>query len=281
MPKSAFLILAATAAATSGMASPQTVIPLTQPMAGIDAMQVEVAGRSGLYMFDSGWGVSALTPGTAAAIGCEPWGKITGFRATGERVDLQRCNATELMFGTLKRRLKETSVVDLTKYMGAAGEQFAGGIGLDAFDGQVVTLSVSQRSLTIEDERSARRVETAATEVPIRLVRDSQGAALTADIGIPTRLGTVWLEIDTGNYGPSRIDRRAATLLGLDPETKGRQPLDVKVAGTLRLGGAGVVGDLIMDGNIGRDALKNWDVTLDLAHQRGWLRPTGPASQAS
>lgn len=257
----------------SGTAFAQTTIPLSHPMTGVDAIEVKVAGHAGLYLFDSGWGVSAVTLASAAAIGCAPWGKVTGFRATGERIDLQRCDQTELELAPTIRTKRELSVVDLAKHMGPQAERFAGGIGLDAFDGRVVTLSVARNTLTIENQKSLRRIVATGTEVPIRLVRDSQGAALTADVGIPTRLGTLWLEIDTGNYGPSRIDRHAAALLGLDADAKGRQRFDARLTDGIRLGGAATVGDLIMDGNIGRDSLKSWDVTLDLIHGRGWFLP--------
>lgn len=270
-PLHALMILAV--CLLSGPTFAQTTIPLSHPMTGVDAIEVKAAGHTGLYLFDSGWGVSAVTPASAAAIGCAPWGKITGFRATGERVDLQRCDQTELELAPTIRVKRELSVVDLAKYMGPQADRFAGGIGLDAFDGHVVTLSVARNTLTIENQKSLRRIAAAGTEVPIRLVRDSQGAALTVDVGILTRLGTLWLEIDTGNYGPSRIDRHAAALLGLDAAAKGRQRFDAKLTDRIRLGGAAAVGDLIMDGNIGRDSLKSWDVTLDLIHGRGWFLP--------
>lgn len=259
----------------------QTTIPMAQAAGGVDVIEATVDGHQGVYMFDSGWGVSSITPNVASVIGCDPWGRITGFRATGERVDLQRCSAAALRIGPLTRHVRELSVIDLSKLMGRAGDRFAGGIGLDAFDGEVVTLSVARRSMTVESAASARKIARRATEVPIRLVRDSQGAALTADLGIPTRLGTLWLEIDTGNYGPSRIDRRAAALMGIAPEGKGRQHLDVPVVGQVRFSGAAVVGDLIMDGNLGREALMGWDVTLDLAHGRGWMMPAKPSGTAS
>ena len=253
-------------------ASAQTVIPITQPIAGIDAVTVVSKAGSGEFIFDSGLGVSAVTPATAAKLGCTPWGKITGFRAIGERVDLQRCNAADVVIGGFRRRLSELSVIDLTKLMGAAGDRFAGGIGLDAFDGEIVTLSIARHQLTVEDSRRWKAPPSGAIAVPVRLVRAAEGAALTASIGIATASGTVWLEIDTGNYGPSRIDRHSAALLGLDPEAKGRQHLLLDAGHGAALSGDAVVGDLIMDGNVGRGMLRNWDVMLDLKNGRGWLK---------
>lgn len=253
------------------VASAQKVIHLTQPVAGIDAVTVQSKAGSGLYIFDSGLGVSAVTPATASSLGCTPWGKITGFRATGERVDLQRCNAVDLTIGDFRHRPSELSVIDLTKFMGAVGERFAGGIGLDAFDGEIVTLSVAAHSITVEDPHQWRAPAKDAIAVPLRLVRAAEGGALTASIGIDTPKGMIWLEVDTGNYGPSRIDRQSAGLLGLDPSSKERQRLTLNAGQGAALSGDVVVGDLIMDGNIGRGMLREWDVTFDLKNARGWL----------
>jgi hypothetical protein len=252
----------------------QQVIRLERPVQGIEALSARIDGHAGLYVVDSGLGTSAVTPATARVIGCTPWGKVTGFRATGERVDAERCNSATLDFGPLSRRMPQLSVFDLQKFMGPAGARFAGAIGLDALEGRVITLSVAGHTLTIENNASTQRIAAEGHEVPIRLVRSAEGAALTADLGVATRLGTLWMEIDTGNYGPSLIDKRAAALVGLDPLNTVAQPLASMMVGKSHIRGSAVVRDLILDGDLGREALIDWDVTLDLACGRGWLTPT-------
>ncbi|WP_375382393.1 aspartyl protease family protein [uncultured Sphingomonas sp.] len=269
---SAMSLVAAVSVSASGAGAAQTVLPLEIVNGDVEALPVSVDGHPGLYLFDSGIGTSAVTPAAARTIGCTPWGKITGFRAIGERVDTERCNAATIQLGAVTRRVPQLSVLDLEKLMGPVGRRFAGAIGLDAFDGETVTLSVAGHSLTVEDARSAARIAATGQEVPIRLVREAEGAALTADIGLATRSGRLWMEIDTGNYGPSLIDKRAAPLIGL-AVADGRQPLDVAATARARLGGTAIVRDLIMDGDLGRQALKDWDVTLDLTHGRGGIRP--------
>ena len=254
----------------------QEVIRLERPVQDIEALSLKIDGHAGTYMFDSGLGTSAVTPATARVIGCTPWGKVTGFRATGERVDVERCNAATLDFGPISRRMPQLSVIDLQRFMGPVGARFAGAIGLDALDGRVVTLSVADHTLTVETDASTRRIAAEGREVPIRLVRSAEGAALTADLGVSTRLGEVWMEIDTGNYGPSLIDKRAAGLVGLDPAKTPPQPLASMMVGKAHIGGSAVVRDLILDGDLGREALREWDVTLDLARGRGWLRLAHP-----
>lgn len=112
-----------------------------------------------------------------------------------------------------------------------------------------------------------------AKVIPIRLVRDVEGAALTVNVGIPTTQGMLWMELDTGNTGPTLIGRHAAALVGLNSDKKDVQELAMPLVPGVVVHGRARVRDLIMDGDIGRDFLNRWDLTLDLAHERGWLTP--------
>ncbi|WP_035979808.1 retropepsin-like aspartic protease [Kozakia baliensis] len=248
------------------------VIPLEVDDQDIAATLAMVEGQSGLFMFDSGIGTSGITPATAKRIGCIPWGKVTGFRAIGERLDLSRCNTTSVTVGAFRVSMPQVVVIDLGKFMGPSARKFSGILGLDLFGGQIVTLDVADNRVVLEDHRSLAEIRRAATEVPIRLVRAAEGAALTVDLGVPTRQGLLWMEIDTGNYGPSLIDRKAAPLVSLDANRTARQDWRVRPKPGLEASGSAVVRDLILDGDLGRDVLRHWLVTLDLATGQGWIR---------
>ena len=88
-------------------------------------------------------------------------------------------------------------------------------------------------------------------------------------------LEIAWMELDTGNYGPSMVDRTVASLFGLTPSETKPQQWNVTLVPTLTVAGPVVVKDLVLDGNLGRDVLRHWQVTLDLANGRGWIRILG------
>ncbi|MGI4730200.1 MAG: hypothetical protein ACRYFW_00450 [Janthinobacterium lividum] len=134
-----------------------------------------------------------------------------------------------------------------------------------------MTLDVANHQLIVEDATSLAAIKTHAIEVPVRLVRVAEGAALTVDMGVPTSSGTAWMELDTGNYGPSMVDRTIAGLFGLKISDPGVQQWQGMPAPKLRFAGPVIVKDLILDGNLGRDVLRHWRVTLDLANGRGWV----------
>jgi hypothetical protein len=248
-----------------------TTLHFEEPAPGLDSLRLQVNHRPGTFLFDSGLGLSILTPEMAKLTGCAPWGKLVGFRATGERLSLQRCNHPVIDGADVSLEPPLMGVFAIGSFVGPIGKDISGAIGLDVFDGKVVTLSVANRTLTIESAQHAREIAAAEQEVPIRLVRDVDGTALGADLGVKTPKGMIWLEIDTGNSGPSLIDPSIAPMLGLRADEKGEQPLHIADDG-VHFGGPCLVRDLIRDGNLGRAALQPWEITLDLKNSRGWVR---------
>src|SRR5262245_3762638 len=69
------------------------------------------------FLFDSGGGSTVLSPATAAATGCTLFGRGTGFRHDGQRVDGQRGTPVDLALGAFTRR-GEVGVLDLDALLG-------------------------------------------------------------------------------------------------------------------------------------------------------------------
>lgn len=256
-------------------ATARDVVPLSTGSEGIETVVAAVSGRHGTFLFDSGIGTSAITPAVAAGIGCKSWGKVTGFRATGERVDLPRCNMTRITIGRVTTMLPEPPVIDLARFMGPQPAGLSGAIRLDALAKQVVMLDVAHHQVITEDVASLAEIRRIGTEVPIRLVRDAEGVALTVDVGVPTSSGMAWMELDTGNYGPSLVDRSIASLFGLEPASAILQQWRAPLSGSIVISGPVIVKKLVLDGNLGRNVLRHWLVTLNLASERGWIRING------
>lgn len=251
----------------------ERVIPLHDQPGGAMSIEATVDGQRGTFLFDSGWGLSALSPVMADRIGCHPWGRLTGFRAIGERVDMKQCRSATIVLGDQHIRLPTLGYIDIQQFMPAGSPVYGGGIGLDAFAGRSVTLRMQAREIVLESPSSLRRRIAHAKPIPIRLVREVQGAALTVNVGIPTSQGTLWMELDTGNTGPTMVARHAAALVGLKPDQEIGQTVSMTIVPGAIVQGPAHVRDLIMDGNIGLDFLRRWDLTLDLARARAWIAP--------
>jgi hypothetical protein len=236
--------------------------------------QGTVNGHAGLYQFDTGGGLTVLTPQTVADAGCTTWGRFTGFRMRGDRLDVPRCDNVTIDASGYRMVLPATGVWDLGSVLPADAPPLAGSVGLDAFNGRAVTLDLAHRQLIVETPASLRRRTAHATEVPTHVVWEVEGYAPSFMVGLDTSAGRIWLTIDSGNDAPVTIGRHVASVLGLDPQIRGAQALATSLAGGVELSARVYVQDLILDGNIGSPVLRHWIVTFDLAHQRLWIAPS-------
>ncbi len=249
------------------------VIPTIDLPGDQTGLRAEIAGHSGLYLFDSGGGVTTMTPQSATILGCRSWGQVTGFRATGERMDTPRCDDVRLTIGGRKFLVPTASVLDLKRLVAPQMPSLAGLLALDVFAGQVITIRPVAHEVVVETSSSLQQRIAGATQVPARLVRDAEGLALTVDGAVQTSAGRAWMELDTGNGGPIMVDEHVAGLIGLTAGNRNIQQAAFDLVDGIPVQGAARVSSLIMDGDIGEAVLGKWDLTFDLKNGRAWLRP--------
>ena len=239
-------------------------------------MKATVNGRPGLFMFDTGGGITYIDPAFAKSAGCEPWGQLSGFVLTGQRLDMQRCEEMSFDIGGKKFAAATTGVYDIGKLMPKDAPHIDGSIGLDMFVGQAVTLSLSKQKLLVESGDSLRERTKRGREIEVRLVRELEGLALAVVAAVRTPKGTAWMELDSGNGGLNVVGKHLAPLLALDADKKEPQDGNLTLSNGQTVGGPFRVNPtLIMDGNIGTRFMIDWDLSFDLANGRCWLsRPS-------
>jgi hypothetical protein len=275
------LVIALGAVGVSGAAEPAPawVIPLTSYLGAVPSMQVQVGDRPATVLLDTAGGLTVLTPGGAEKAGCEPWGRLSGMRMRGDRLDLPRCDDVKLKVAGHGVTIPEAGIWDFSKLLPKDAPPLDGSVALDAFAGQVVTLDLSGDRLIVETPASAKARTAHATELPMRLAREVGGASLTPLVAIPTAKGKLWFELDCGSDGALIVNRAVAEALGLDPAVTHGQPVNLALAPHIQLQGKAQVQDLVVDGNIGAPILRQWVITMDLAHQRLWLSPAKPGGK--
>lgn len=261
-----------TLASDTSRARPLVIPTLALPGGGI-GLHAEIAGHSGLFLFDTGGGVTLLTPATAALSGCRLWGQVTGFRATGERMSMPRCDDARLTLGGQTFLAPTAAVLDLQRMMSPDMPTLSGVLALDLFAGRAITIRPLAHELVVETQASLRQRVLGAKEVPVRLVRDAEGLALTVDGAVLTPAGRAWMELDTGNGGPLLVDQHVAAPLGLAAASHDRQEASFDLVGGVPVHSAVRVSNLILDGDIGSDTLSHWNITFDLVGGRTWFRP--------
>ena len=255
-------------------------IPLSEYLGVLHTVEATVAGRTGTFLFDTGGGVSVLSVEFAQQIGCAPWGNLSGFRLSGERLDLKRCDKVVFDLGNGVRLTAEAAGVFDLKTLLPPQAPVDGILSLDVFIDQPFTLDLAAGRIIVETPATlAARVD-GAVEVPVHFARQAGGYSLTVLALTETDAGDLWLQLDSGGVPPLLLAPHAAAALGV-PEAPGP-------AETVTLGlGAGerratvetsltVRPNMIIDGNVGEPTMARMVLTFDLANGKLWARPVSP-----
>jgi hypothetical protein len=266
------VVLGASSVAQAASAPPIRLDPF---MGRALVVHAAINGHPGVFMFDSGGGVSNITPAFAAQIGCKPWGQISGFQMSGKRLDMQRCDNVTVQIGQHQARRETIGVFDMDKLLPTGStERVDGTLGLDVFDGSAVRFSYAERTLTVLDEAAVASLSRNSKPMPLHVVRDAEGVALTVNLPIRTERGTAWFEMDSGNTSPYvLVGKHLADLFNLKDDPKAQQTVKAELADGSPIESSTKVLDLTLDGNLGTTFLSQYDVTIDLANQRAWVVP--------
>lgn len=240
----------------------ETVVP------GLVTIEIEIDGRKARMLLDSGAGLTLVTPDFAARIGCTPYGAASGFRMRGDRIVVRKCGERRLGVGgrTVSRDIGE---FDLATLLPENAPPVDGIIGLDAFEGRMVTFGLANRRLHL-DERPGR----GWVEGRTRYQREMGGAGLSVFMPAQARTGTIWMLMDTGHVGDTPVFLSAGALSQLGDPALDR-PVELNLSGAGALSASAVkVDGLIYDGVLGERLLRRFDIAIDLKRGRVWWRPS-------
>lgn len=290
LPALACALGAGTSAEGSGRsaaADAAVAIPLERYQGRLRAVRLRPAGagaaeREWRLLFDTGAGLTLLSPALATALGCEPRGRVVGHRMTGEAIATPACVVGPLAMGPWTVPAQTVGIFDLMSLLPADWPRLDGVVSLRAFPGRVITLDLAHDSLRVHagsiglgaHAREPSRGAIRGTPVLGRLATGPSGAELLAYVGLLAGPDTLWLLVDSGNLDAVVLAPHAARLLGLPdsldaslPRT--RLPLTSALAAEVPTR----IRDLILDGAWNAAWLEQGRLTLDLATGAAWWAP--------
>ncbi|MDP9122948.1 MAG: hypothetical protein M3O15_16515, partial [Acidobacteriota bacterium] len=238
------------------------------------------------FVLDTGGGLTIITPRVAKTLGCEPFGRLTGFRSSGERLDMQRCGPAPLHIGPLTVT-REVASFDLMSLIGSFAPEVGGLITLDTLRDYAITLDLAHDLLVIESDASLAARVRGMSPMQARIASQAGGASLDLFVAVKARQGPLWLELDSGNSGPVLLAPHALAQLGLTPDVSnapgspaapGAPDSKVPAQRTVSLDflGLGPVevtareAPLIYDGLLNAETIGKMVLTLDLRTGRLW-----------
>jgi hypothetical protein len=276
------LVIALALGASSCASTPRhvpapAVVPLSDYFRVLQTLDVSVAGRRMPFLFDTAGGDTLLTPALAAELGCQPYGRITGFRHDGERLDLPRCGELALGIGG-ESLLVESGVFDLMAMLPPGAPTLGGIVSLHTLGERAFTLDMSAKTLTLESPASLETRIAGMREVEVRRSTQGGGASIDLFLRVKAARGDLGLEIDSGNAAGLILSPHAVSQLGLAPpaDAGGTVAVDLDIAGYGMYRTQGAVKDTIYDGVLDACFLRAHQLTVDLKSGRAWLRAADP-----
>jgi predicted aspartyl protease len=247
----------------------QQVIKLQRFHKALWIVNITMKGKTGDFLFDTGGGVTLVSKKFAEGMDCRFWGRNTGYNMFGKRGDGPHCDDVALSAGKVALTRVNIGTIDFSEIF-EDGDKLSGLLSLDAFDGKAITIDQKAATLTIETDQSLKRRVRSMKEFALRVARECSARCLSAFLGVKTANGMTWLNIDTGAGGVSLISNDHAEIFGLDPNKK-EQTIKFPIGGGVTFGGAVMLADMIMDGNLGQPFLSRYVITIDLKNSRIWF----------
>jgi hypothetical protein len=241
----------------------------------VPTIEVVVNGKSRLFYFDSGGGISAISPELAKEIGCEPFGEMTGYNAGGMKFDIKRCEDVSMSLGDFSVK-RDVAVFDPMKFFPKATMKIEGSIALDVFENRMLTMNFVGNRFLLENEKSFKRRIKDMKPLLSRLSREAGGATLDFFVAVQTPQGRIWLLHDTGNTNRLLFRKSAQKQLGISLyDEKGKKiqkPVKIDLIGYGSVEADALPRDMIYDGMLNYEIIEKMLWTVDLKIGKVWAK---------
>lgn len=237
-------------------------------------VEVVVGGKTRTFYFDSGGGMSGISPALAREIGCAQVGEIVGFDAGGRKFEAgPRCEDVSLDIGGFKVK-RDVGIFDPNQFFPNSGGKLDGSIALDAFDGYALTIDLTGNLLTVETEKSLKNRIKQMKPLTARLSREIGGATLDIFIAAQTPNGKIWMLADTGNTNKMLFTPSAQKQLGINfDDAVGEKRIKPVKINLINLGEVEMESrsrEMIYDGMLNYDLLARMVLTADFRTGKVW-----------
>jgi len=254
---------------TKGAPVDVALSPYLGQLLTVDAL---VGSDSVRLIFDTGGGETVVSPAIAARLGCVPSGRSVGFRMNGDRVDVTFCPAVTLVLGGVSFAHDRIGVWDVQALLPEGAARVDGVLSLRTLATRPFTLRLAERRLTLETAASFRRQIEGMHRLRSRLATGSDGDELTVFVrGVVE--DTAWFLVDSGNLDVVQVGPHlrggGVAPAGQDGAWEAVLTLDglPGVPATFR------TRDIIYDGVLSEEFLRQWTLAFDLSVNGVWAAP--------
>lgn len=195
--------------------SRQNEIPFDLLPSGHLLVKAQVDGITGNFIFDTGGGITVFTKSFFSKLthtSAED-GSYTGFRATGERMDISLFKVRNVEFGSFKKPEEEVSWLDVN--LGGID----GVLSLKLLESQPFTIDFKRKVIILETQQTLAGIKKLATPLAIQLEQSrDKSLTLFSYFKINDTL-TLQLSLDSGaGKDVYRLNSKYMTALGVNSQ---------------------------------------------------------------
>lgn len=256
-------------------AAPET-IALEKYMGVLRAVKVTVGDETVPFIFDTAGGLTFVTPEFAGRHGCRPYGRITGFRMSGEQLSFPRCGKMTLGIGG-RQHTVETAVFDIMALLPEGWPEVGGIVSLHTFNDSAITIELGANRVTVETDESLARRTADMHALNTRINTQTGGESLDLFVEAAAERGSLWLEADSGNMGPVILAPHAFDQLGASRPGADGAELELTLVGLDPIPVAVKEEQIIYDGVVNARMLEGLVFTIDFRTMQSWALPVQQA----
>ena len=238
-------------------------------------VNVQIGAKTYPFLFDTGGGITLISPAIAGEIGCQPFGKVAGFNAGGTRLDFKRCDNVDLKAGNYAARLN-AGVFEIMTLFGPDTKEIGGIVSLQTFENRVITIDLAGNRLIVENENSFKEQIKDMKRLESRIGSQGGGATIGIFVAANTPKGKIWMEFDTGNFSTLQFAPHAQEMLGINFDAPNRaktvKPAKLDIVGLGEIEMPARERDMIYDGMLNYDTIQKMIVTIDLKTGEMWAK---------
>ncbi len=189
----------------------QTEIKLDNYFRDLKTVEVTIGEENYNFLFDTGGGVTVVSPQVIEKLNKEPYGYNVGFRMSGERVVFERCDSVTLTMGGIRFHQEEVAVYDLMELLPKELKRVDGVVSLKTFERNEITLDFNNNRITIETEESFKAKTRRMTQVESRFSNGLAGDDLNIFLALKVGGKKWWFLFDSGNIAEMKIAKTIAS----------------------------------------------------------------------
>jgi hypothetical protein len=252
------------------------VLVLSPYLRSLVTLTAKVEGREVKLLFDTGGGITSLSPKLIRAVGGDAVGRTVGYRMSGERIDSPVSHDVAITLGSHTVTLDEVAVFDVMTIMPDGVPHVDGVLALDVFQELPFTLDLEQGVLVLETEESLAVRCASGSRWNVRLATGPSGAELNLFVqGLVNEVPGLWFLFDSGNTDrlaiATHVAEAADSAYFADVGIDGEMDVMLTLDGTAPFETKARVRELILDGALSVHEIGRSPVTVDVGQRAIWI----------